>query len=106
MRRADSRAGRNVAMKRADVLRCEFPPLKAKAQKPREALRRPNPAAPLTYREWLAKAGAPVLASAHMRPKDWRDLYISGATPEQAAEYADRNRYNAKDAPTLRAKRR
>ena len=41
-----------------------------------------------------------------MRPRDWRDLYIGGATPEQAAEYAERNRYNTKDAPTLRAKRR
>jgi hypothetical protein len=81
--------------------------VKAKPQKPREALKRPKAAdAPLTYREWLAKAGAPLLASARMRPKDWRDLYISGATPEQAAEYANRNRYNAKDAPTLRAKRR
>ena len=82
-------------------------PVKAKARKPRDVLPKAEPGrATLTYRAWLAKAGAPVEGNRHMRPRDWRDLYIGGATPEQAAEYAERNRYNTKDAPTLRAKRR
>jgi len=41
-----------------------------------------------------------------MRPRDWRDLYISGATPEQAAKAAGVNLHNAKAAAALRAKRR
>ena len=35
-----------------------------------------------------------------------RELYIGGATPEHAAEHAERLRYNTQDAPTSRAKRR
>jgi len=83
--------------------------MKAKGKTPREIVkpgRARQPAAPLTYREWLKKAGAPTMASATMRPRDWRNLYIAGATPEQAAEAAGVNLYNAKSAPALRAKRR
>lgn len=81
--------------------------MKTKPRKPREVLKRPKRAAEaLTYRAWLAEAGAPTMASATMRPRDWRDLYISGATPEQAAEHASRILYNGKDAPTLRGRRR
>ena len=80
--------------------------MKAKSRKPREVLR-PKPApAPLTFAEWRKAAGAPVESGATMRWKDWRELWICGATPEQAAAHAERLRYNAKDAPTLRAKRR
>jgi hypothetical protein len=41
-----------------------------------------------------------------MRYRDWRDLFISGGTPEEAARAAERYRFNAQDAPNLRAKRR
>jgi hypothetical protein len=81
--------------------------VKAKSQNPRDIATRRKPGAPsLTYSQWLAAAGAPVQASPSMRPRDWRNLYISGATPEQAAEYAERRRYNSEIAPALRAKRR
>jgi hypothetical protein len=83
------------------------PAVRAKPTKPRDLVKRPKPTTPsVTYREWLQKAGAPAEGSPHMRPRDWRDLFIAGATPEQAAENAERNRYNREVAPALRGKRR
>jgi hypothetical protein len=54
----------------------------------------------------MKAAGAPVTPGPSMRYRDWRDLYISGASPEEAAAAAERFRYNANVAPTLRARQR
>jgi hypothetical protein len=59
----------------------------------------------MSFRAWRERAGVPLLGTQYMRPRDWRNLYISGATPEEAAAHLERPRYNAIDAPRLRGKR-
>lgn len=81
--------------------------MKAKTFKPTAALqKRAKPAPPLTFEEWKRRAGVPLLGTRYMKPRDWRNLFISGATPEQAAQHLERPRYNALDAPRLRGKKR
>jgi hypothetical protein len=81
--------------------------MKAKSRKPRDVVKPRRPAAePLTFEQWKRAVGVPVLGTRLMRPRDWRDLYISGATPEQAKAYLETARYNTVAAPTLRPKRR
>jgi hypothetical protein len=53
------------------------------------------PPKPLTYAEWRRLAGAMVGVPTAMREREWRNSFILGETPEQAAEAAQRWAYNA-----------
>jgi hypothetical protein len=64
-----------------------------------------KPTTPTSFREWRERAGVPLEGTRYMRPRDWRNLFISGATQEEAAAYLERNRYDAVDARGLRGKR-
>jgi hypothetical protein len=55
--------------------------------------KRPPPK-PLTYAEWRQRAGAMVGAPTAMREREWRNRFLLGETPEQAAEAAQRWAYN------------
>jgi len=59
-----------------------------------------------TYAEWKASAAAELqrrgVSAVVMREKEWHTLYISGKTPEEAAEHAQRFQHNA----TVRTRRR
>jgi len=70
----------------------------ARKPKPKQP---PAPAAPQgAYADWLKRVGALLerqgISPNVMRPRDWRDSFISGASPEQAAERAGVELHNTR----------
>jgi hypothetical protein len=64
---------------------------------------RPKPPAPsesADYRKWKARAGELLerqrLSRGVMRERDWRQLYIRGKSPEDAARQAETAYYNTR----------
>jgi hypothetical protein len=62
----------------------------------------PAPSEPADYRRWKAHAAALLerqgLLAGVIRERDWRQLYIGGATPEQAVEQVQVHYYNTRPA--------
>jgi hypothetical protein len=60
----------------------------------------PAPSAPADYRAWKAHAAALLerqgLPPGVMRERDWRQLYIRGRSPEDAAGQAETAYYNTR----------
>jgi len=53
----------------------------------------------MSYAEWRKRARALVAVPTTMGERDWRNLFIKGHTPEQAAETATTYYVNTKARP-------
>jgi hypothetical protein len=62
--------------------------------------RPPAPSVPASYRRWRSRAAALLerqrISAAVMRERDWRQLYIRGKSPEDAARQAETAYWNAR----------
>jgi hypothetical protein len=60
----------------------------------------PAPSEPADYRRWRARAAAMLerqrISAAVMRERDWRQLYIPGKSPEDAARQAETAYWNTR----------
>jgi hypothetical protein len=68
------------------------------------------PSEPASYRRWKAHAAALLLrlgipAGPWSRDHDLRQMYINGATPEQAVEQVEAHYWNARSLERMRPKR-
>jgi hypothetical protein len=61
-----------------------------------------KPPPDLDYAEWQRRARALVTVPTTMGERDWRNLFIKGNSPEQAAEVATTYYRNTKARPTGR----
>ena len=70
-----------------------------KRKAPAAPKRTSAPPAEVSYADWKAGAAAEAqrrgVPDGAVRERDWRNLFIRGETPEQAAEYAQRFHHNA-----------
>jgi hypothetical protein len=62
----------------------------------------PEPSEPADYRRWKSRSAALLerqgLPLGVMREREWRQLYIRGKTPEDAAREAEMNYWNTRPA--------